>query len=204
MSLNVAGPTMGVTSSGTELKTIKFQEYLKQARELERKPEIGKTYDWYFIVPLKGAGRQIAKLIPVKPGDIPNNSAMYVDLITIYFSKDSFLTTQGVTLIKDKGFFTSERLEDTSAYEVKFEGEDFWFELIIHSNDRKLAKEIHTAIAEKLTLGIAPKEVLDWLIKESSFSKRNGEGNPEFEKSSLITVLGYPASSADREAPSLD
>ena len=217
MSLNVTSSTMGATSSVTP-KIISVKSILNGMKEAEQKAEqeieIGTTDDTHYIVnpkiinsdpvTLEDLDSEVKAFLPLFEGVAHFRIPPYVDYISTRLSETGILYTEGVTYTEKNYFFVSDRPENTIAYEIQFDDADFWFDLIIHSNDRKLAKEIHTAGAEKLTLGIAPKEVLDWLVVETSFSKRNGEGNPEFEKSSLITVLGYSGSAIDRGVPSLD
>ena len=177
----VLAATKAVKNLFSPVKTISAREAVEKLKVIDN-PEIGKTYEFHFSVDLDAVDSNFEK-------DYPGVVLFpYLDLITTNLREDASLSTQAIRYGLD-GDSDNALLKpkDVNAYEISFLGKESNIRLTILSGKRKLAREIHDVILEKINSFQSEGEAFNWLLNESPYSKRMGERNSFFRQQPLIS-----------------
>ena len=164
-------------SSVQTISSLEAMQIFKQMAE----PEIGKTYEFHFLVNYENLDGvdEFESSHPDAP--IPP----YVDTLITSISEDSSLHTHAVRFGFQGEADVSLNPKDTNAYRVFFNNKDGNIDLFVLSARRKLAREIHDVLVKKLAAQ-KPHEVFNWLFHESPYAQIKGEGNPLFKMRPLL------------------
>ncbi|GEM_PF-4968118 len=186
LSLKNAGSSIlgwfaSALSRKTSVQTLTIAEAFERLKAMEN-PKTGETHDLCFAVDYENVDPNLEDQYPDCP--IPP----YMDLlITTLPNNEGSLATRGIRFGLDGDKSEPLSQEETNAYEMSFMLRDgSMINIVILSGDRDLAKKIHTAIVGRLNSDKSPQKTTTWLLNESPYSKRRGEGNTVFTMQGLL------------------